>query len=188
MKNIKMRLKLYIIFLLTGIIPIFIISLVLFISASNELETSVLKSNTVFSSLTKDQLAAYFSERKANGVVIAASDSLTLGMEKLIESDATSLDRSNALKMIDEFLNISLEENNYTDIYITDNHGKVLYAVKLKEQLEGADLSSRDYVKGALSGKQTWSELFYSDVINENMMALSTPIYGHASTSNPIGG
>ena len=51
----------------------------------------------------------------------------------------------------------------------------------------GQDLRDRNYIARALSGKQNWSELFYSDIENRNLMILSTPIYSPKNPDVPIG-
>ena len=100
---------------------------------------------------------------------------------------STEQQRQDIYKQLEKFLSLTLIEYGYTDIYLTDGKGKVIYAVKMKDNLQNADLSSRDYVSASLKGNQNWSDLFYSDVINNNMMALSTPIYDDVQASVPIG-
>jgi methyl-accepting chemotaxis protein len=187
MKNLKMRFKLILIAMLTGLIPILIISLIIFLSASNELEKSILKSNTVFSTLTEERLASYFKECLGDGNVIASSDSVVDNLEKLSDPAANSSDKTHALEKLDKFLLLTLKEYNYTDIYITDSSGKVIYSADMKDSLEGADLSSRPYITSALKGNQIWSDFFYSDVVKDNVIALSTPIYTGSDKNKPIG-
>lgn len=187
MKNLKMRSKLILLSIITGLIPILIISVLIFNSASTELEKSVFRSTNIFSKLTKEQLASYFSERKGDGIVIGNSDSVVLNMEKMVDQYTTPMQKKNAYHDLEDFLIIALEEYNYTDIFISDDSGNVVFAVKMKEDLEGADLSSRNYIHGALAGQQIWSEPFYSDVIDNNAMVLSTPIYSHMDANLPIG-
>lgn len=187
MKNLKMRSKLIILAVLVGFIPIISLSVITYNSANNELKKSVLKSNTVFTTLTSEGLSNYFQECMANGKVIANSDSVVKSMELLSNSSITQEKIDEAYHEFEDYLPLVLGEYGYTDIYITDNKGKVIYAVDMKDSLEGAALLSRTYISGALNGNQTWSEPFYSDVIDDNMIALGTPIYTHDNKSIPIG-
>lgn len=62
-------------------------------------------------------------------------------------------------------------------IYMTDITGKVIYSSGvLKETLEGADLSIRDYWKQAIDGTANISEFTYSSIIDEYYVAVASPI------------
>jgi methyl-accepting chemotaxis protein len=177
MKNLKMRVKLIVLAIMVGLIPMIIIGGVTFFSADKELETAIYKTNNVFATLTRDQLIAFFSERKGDGSVIAASDSLVYTLRTIGDYSKSKEEKKEALTHMGDYLDLTLNEYGYTDIFVTDTKGKVIYAVLMKESLIGADLSSRDYIKEALSGQQKWSNAFYSDVVDDNVMALSSPIY-----------
>ncbi|MFZ7119560.1 MAG: methyl-accepting chemotaxis protein [Eubacteriaceae bacterium] len=187
MKNFKMRSKLIIMAVLVGFIPIIVISLMTFMTASNELETSILKTNTVFTTLTKGKLFSFFAQRMGDGRVIAHSDSVVESIEILASDLSNKSEKDEAYEKIDEYLKLTLNEYGYTDIFITNDKGKVIYTVNMKESLDGADLSTRSYISGALNGTQTWSEPFYSEVVQDNVMTLGTPIYLHSNQNTPIG-
>jgi methyl-accepting chemotaxis protein len=177
MKNLSMKVKLLLMALLIGIIPMISVGLMTFTSGKSELEDSVLKTNTVYATLTKDQLSSFFVERKGDGRVIAKSDNLIKSMEVLENQSSSIEERNIAIEDVDHFLSTVIEEYGYTDIFVTDKKGRVVFAEKMKLSLEGADLSKRDYISSALKGKQKWSEPFYSDVVKSNIMTLGTPIY-----------
>ena len=181
MKNLNMRMKLIILAIIVGVIPMIVVGVMTFVSARNELETSVLKTNTVYATLTKDQLTSFFQERKGDGNVIAGSDSVKVNMDILTSTSESQSEKDAALMQMDQYLTMTLNEYGYTNIYVTDNEGTIIYAVEMKESIVGAELASRTYIRGALNGSQTWSEPFFSDVINDNMMALGNPIYSPAN-------
>lgn len=178
MKNLKMKTKLIVMAFIVAVIPMVVVGVLTFTSASKALETSVLKTNTVFSTLTKEQLASFFGERKGDGNVIADADSVRRTLEVLESPGASQAEKQKALARMDAYLTMTLGEYGYTDIFVTDVVGDVLYTVTLKEDLkEGTSLSMRTYIKEALAGKQNWSELFYSELIEGNMMVLANPVY-----------
>lgn len=181
MKNLKMRMKLIVLALMVGVIPMLVIGGGTFFTANKELETAIYKTNKVFASLTSDQLIAFFSERKGDGHVIAASDSLVYTLGTVNDFSKSKAEKEEALLHMGEYLDLTLDEYGYTDIFVTNPKGKVLYAVLMKESLIGADLSSRPYIEEALKGQQKWSDAFYSDVVDDNIMALSSPIYDEKS-------
>ena len=166
MKNLKMRSKLIVLSLVTGVIPILIISVMFFVSSSKEIEKCVLNSNTIFSSLVKDQLNSYFDERIGEGNVVSKSENLVLGIEKIYEEAYNPEIKGEGLKEISDFILSIRDDYDYSDIFVTDNRGIILYSVNYNEESAGQDLRDRNYIARALSGKQNWSELFYSDIEN----------------------
>lgn len=176
-----------VLFVLTGFVPMIIISLMISIKATAEFEDEIIKTNKVFSTLTKEQLSAYFVERRGDGKIISNSKIVQDSVETYNNISSSTMDKENAYVELENFLSLTLKEYDYTDIYLTDKKGNVIYVVEMKDDLEGSDLSIRDYIKSALLGEQNWSKLFYSDVIDNNIMTLSTPIYNHTGSGNPIG-
>lgn len=173
MKNINMKFKLIIMVIIAGIIPTILIGFFIGLNSDKTLTERTYITNKVFANSVKNNLNSFFLERAGDGKVVSNSDDIRINLEMINNSE--NLD--DAYKELDEHLEVVLKEYGYTDIYITDTTGRVVFAKVFKDALEGADLSSRDYIKNALQGKQFWSKLFYSDVIKDNMMALSTPIY-----------
>ena len=187
MKNLSMKLKLSVLFLITGLVPILLITFLVYQSASSELESSVLKSNVVFSTLTKDQLTSYFEERKGDGAVIAGSASVTESLRVLLNPQSDVGEKRESEKVLEAFVLQAVESFDYANVFITNANGKVVYSATMKEALTAADLSTRDYIKGALSGRQTWSVPFYSEVVSQNVMVLSTPVYDGDDKTKIIG-
>lgn len=179
MKNIKMGTKLLLMAIVISFIPMIIIGGISNIAAEAEIEKSVLKINMVFATLTKDQLDVYFSERESDGNVIAGSQSIRRSLDFVTNEDTEEIELERSMNEFDDFLTLTLTEYSYADIFVTDAEGIVLYSVTNEDTLMEADLSSREYLQGALSGTQTWSELFYSDVIFETVMVLSTPVLNY---------
>jgi len=182
MKNLRMRFKLIVMAVAIGFIPMLIIGGVTNFSASEQLKTSILQTNTVFASLTVDQLKAYFAERKGDGIVIANSESIIRNVASIENENLSAAYKERAVEGIENFLSITAEEYGYTDIFIVNKEGVVIFSTKAKEDLMDVDLSESGYIQGALKGNQTWSPLFYSSFIDENIMVLGTSIYSKDKT------
>lgn len=176
-KNLKMGIKLISVVVLTGIIPLLVLGLISYTSATTELENSVLKTNTVFSTVAASRLESYFFEREGDGVVIATSKSIVDNVDILSRDNNTARKIFIAKKELQTYLDVTCEKYGYTDIFLTDKYGNVIFSTKLKELLDGVDLSIRDYVQGGLNGEQTWSKPFYSEFVDDNMIALGNPVY-----------
>ena len=56
-----------------------------------------------------------------------------------------------------------------------------------RDGVEGADLSIRDYVQASLRGEINWSDLFYSSIVNENTVVISSPVRTNGLAGEIIG-
>ncbi|MBF4692413.1 methyl-accepting chemotaxis protein [Fusibacter ferrireducens] len=177
MKNLKMRTKLGAIFTLTGIIPIILISMMIFNTAVKELEKSIHRSNELFATTAKDELLSYFKSRLGDGKVLSSSDSIIKNVETMTSTIESQTSKIEAEQKIEAYLKLAADEYEYTDIFLTDGKGKGIFSINYPDALVNADLKERDYVFGALAGHETWSELFYSDFIGNNSIVLGCPIF-----------
>ena len=166
MKNLNMGMKLLILSILVSFLPILCISGIALRSATNELETSVLKSNVVFSTLTKEQLSTYFNERRGDGKVIAESENVINGLKT-----------PNQSKALIDFLKLIESEYQYSNIFITNSKGIILVDTKNNADIKKANISTEPYIEKALKGEQNWSPLKASKLFNDNVIILSTPVY-----------
>lgn len=174
MKNFKMKLKLLIMALIVGIIPLILMSSIIYLNMSKELQKSVLKANDVFLDLSKERMSAFFSERKGDGYVLAGSESISLNLEKILSPSFSNNDEY--LNHMNNFLNVAVKNYGFSDIFITDKEGNVISSVNYQNQIVGKNLIQIESIKTALQNRQMWSKLFYSDVIGENIINLTTPI------------
>ena len=78
-----------------------------------------------------------------------------------------------------------LQLNNYAIVNITDTQGLVVYSTT--KSLFGASLATRDYVRGAIQGQVTTSEIFYSDLINTPIISIGVPVYSQGDKGDIIG-
>jgi methyl-accepting chemotaxis protein len=176
MSNLKMKYKLIVMFIVTGLIPLLLLSGIFYYNVRQNITDEIYSKNNLFSELIKEQLNSYFSERKGDGKFFAKSKEVDSFLQTYYENGIESENFSIHENQLKELLGVAVEEYNYTDIFITDNKGQGIFSVNSKN-IKGAQLSSRDYIKQSLSGKQNWSPLFFSDVTSENIMTLSTTIY-----------
>ena len=161
-----MGMKLLILSILVSFLPVLCISGIALRSATNELETSVLKSNVVFSTLTKEQLSTYFNERRGDGKVIAESENVINGLKT-----------PNQSKALIDFLKLIESEYQYSNIFITNSKGIILVDAKNNADIKKANISTEPYIEKALKGVQNWSPLKASKLFNDNVIILSTPVY-----------
>jgi methyl-accepting chemotaxis protein len=186
-KQMSLKLRMVIFFLLVGLVPLAGIAVLSYTMASQNIEDEVYKSLDMFSDLTKSQFGDFFQERVGDGRVLATTRDVYQSMNVLNElgGDRTNPEWQARVAILDTLIPAVAREYGFTQIMIADTAGTIVY--DSRKQSEGLDLSGRAYMQGALGGRATWSELFYSDVINELVMVISTPIYSEGETGSIIG-
>ena len=176
MNNLTFKKKLIIFALLIGILPIVILALITYNTASNSLQESIYRGNDVFLVNSISKIEDYFIERKGDANVLSKTADIADAL--LIKGD---LDIQHG----NEFLKTVKETYGYSSLYVTDTTGKVVIADD--KSLIGVNLSSKDYLSRAFSGELTWSELMYSAEINSNVMILSGPVISKGKIIGAIG-
>lgn len=176
MKNLSMKNKLIIMAILIGLVPMIIISSMAYNTAKRELETAAFQKNEVFAELTTEQLNETFKAIEDNAGILSASSSLAEKIKIYNKKYVSGIEKTMAERVFKTYLLRADDAYNYTAIFLTNNNGKIVYSTKEEKKLVGADLSSRIYINDALSGEGTWSSLFYSDVIGDNVLAYSAPV------------
>lgn len=184
MRKLKMKWKILLLFLLTGMIPMAIIGSISVYYSNNEIREGVSKQIELYTDFKKAEIETYIDDKERDGIILAASDEVNNSFNIINEYGEESEEWYNAHKLLGEFINKVVEESGYSDMFITDNKGKVTYTVKGKE---GINLSSNENVSEALNGKQNWSNVYYSDIVKENLILLCNPIYNNENNGEIIG-
>lgn len=187
MKNLKLRNKLFAMAIITGLIPILLIGVITGVQANKSFGAQIFKTNTVFSTLTMEKLVSYFNERSCDGRVISEARMVQDFVVTYDNPESTEEQKIQAYNNAQTYLNLTINEYGYTNIYVTDKQGKIIFAAKDKSILENADISAMDHMDGSLSGKQTWSRLRYSEGLGTNIMTVSTPVNDGTMASKTLG-
>lgn len=185
LNNMKLQKKLLTMFVLTGLLPIVLLGFFSYNRAQEAVRQEVYATGQLYMEITKVQITDYISERENDAVVLASNTDVYNNLGTISEVDPGSLEYQAAYTNLESFLPIASQEFGYHYLFLTDARGITVYSSGEKEDMEGADLSQRDYFKGALEGTPTWSEPFYSDVVFANVFVLSQPILQNG-TSGPI--
>lgn len=159
-------------FVVTALVPLVFISAVMIVDIERQLTQRVLGDLRLTAEIKRGSLLDYLAERledvEAAASFLARTDLITL----LKEQDAQAYER------ISGFLNDLLRVDDYFDIFVTDESGKALLAVTMRDQVEGRDMSGRDYVQRSLRGQKGFSSIFFSDVAKGYVKVVSAPIPG----------
>ncbi len=201
-KKMSLRMKMIVLFLLVGLIPMASIGFYSYSTASQNIEDEVFSELSMFGDLADSQVEGYFEERIHDGRVLAATSDVyeslnilqgagiqTPEVEEDIAGTAAGVNAeqlwSERLTLLDNLLPLTAEEYDYAQIFLTDPQGEVVYDTL--GLIEGDDYSGNDYIQGALTDQSTWSDPFYSDVIDDEAMTLSTPVYSEGVGGELVG-
>ncbi len=184
--NLKMHNKLLLLVLIVGLVPIIILSGISINNASKEIQREIIKGNQVFTTLTLDRINEYFFNREGDGSILAGSKTVTEGIERLNSFDFSEIPREAILEEFTVYLSDPIEKYKYTDIFLTNVYGEVVFSNKYDRNDIAPLVFSGDFVGKALGGQQNWSDIFWNSFIKDNLMVLSTPIYSPTAQS-PIG-
>nr|WP_096200973.1 methyl-accepting chemotaxis protein [Bacillus sp. FJAT-45350] len=183
-KRMKIRNKLLVLVFFVSFLPLVGISTLIYNDAKNNMTTEVIKGNEIFLELTKSKINNYYSERAGDGQVMASS--LYEKIAELHMIDETIGEGQSSYNELDRILTTTLEEYEFTNIFIADESGVVTYAT-VEKGIEGTNISDRNYFINSLQGEQFWSELFYSDVYGSNVKILATPVYSNGTSGDFVG-
>ncbi|MBN2651171.1 MAG: HAMP domain-containing protein [Spirochaetales bacterium] len=175
-KKMSIKAKLIALMLLVGLLPMGIVSLISYYSARAEIRNEYYSAMDMFKTLKYNDLSEFFVKREADAVVLATTRDVYQSMRLLREAgwDLSSSVWLERVKILNDLLPVAMQKHEYVQVFITDTSGVIVYDTT--GTLVGVDLSGRPYFQGSIKGKTTWSELFYSNIINQNCMAVSQPI------------
>ncbi|MFW6410320.1 MAG: methyl-accepting chemotaxis protein [Halanaerobiales bacterium] len=188
MINLNLRKKFFLLFLFVGIVPLIIVSYLLYNNARDEIETKTYNAMEMYGGITTAELEDYFAEREGDIKVFATTGEVYEGMNDLKEND-WQLDNEEWQQretQLNDLAPTLVEEYGYDFAFITDPDGRVVYSTTDRVET-GTDLSDREYIQKSLERQTSWSELFRSDVTNENSLVLSEPIYSEVNRGEVIG-
>lgn len=183
-KNLKVSTKLIVMIVFVSLIPLLLLSFISYYFSKLAVQDEAYSKIFLFFELTSSRLDTYFRERKADIKVIANEISSIFSEEEITESTETTNITTNITEELSDkkrakiykILKAVVQEYGYSDIFITNNRGKIIYSVNNKER-EGKERADREYFKNAMTGNVSWTDLYYSETVKTNIMVLSAPIY-----------
>lgn len=185
LEKYKLRSKLILLTLIISIIPLIAISSIIYFDSKKNISDEVFGKNAVFFDLTLSRMNNYFNERKEDGEILAAS--LQKSVDELLNVDKALSKYKVVYASVEKKLASAIENYGYTNIYVTDKNGIIIYSAKDKDKFESASFIEKDFIQKSLKGNQNWSGLYVSALNNENRMTLSTPIYQSEISEKIIG-
>ena len=186
--NMKLSVKLMTVLVVLCLLPLSVTNLISFFKTSSELKNLAFRTNAEFANLKIKSLESYFTQRAADARIAAVSldycQSLRVFRDRNWDmSDSISIEQS---KIAINYLNKMKEQNGLAFAGLVGENGKIL--VITDPSLVGGDVSSRDFVKRALStGDVAMSSVFYSSVSKTVCLAVFCPVLDNVTTGKHIG-
>lgn len=192
----SLRVKLIALFLLIGVVPLAAIGVISYFMASQNIEDEVYSAMEMYAGLADEQLEQYFAERVGDAQVLATTTDVYQSLNILqgreymgraleVPGDHTDPFWQERVRVLDDLIPTVVDSYGFGFIFLTDTDGTAVY--DSLRQIEGADLSGRDYFQSSIQGRTTWSELFYSDVVHEYTIVLSVPVYSNGTSGQVVG-
>ena len=187
LRKMSLRVKLVTLFLLVGLIPLCVIGLLSYNSAQKEIRKEVFKQLEIYAGQCANSMDAFFEDIFHDANVMATTrdvyQSLLILEEANFDTDDPAwLERT---KIIDDLMAALAEDKNYDLVYLTDPRGIVVYSTD--QGFMGDDISDRNYIQDALQGHAEWSQLFFSDITNTNVMTVGAPILSEGRSGVVLG-
>ena len=192
----NLRVKLVTLFLLIGIVPLAAIGVISYTMASQNIEDEVYSGMDMFAGLADDQMEQYFTERVGDARVLATTSDVYqslnilegreyMGQAMEVPGDRTDPLWQSRVRVLDDLMPTVVDSYGFGFVFLTDTDGTIIY--DSNRETEGGDLSGRDYFQSSIGGRTTWSEIFYSDIIHEYCIVVTTPVYSNGSSGQIIG-
>ncbi|MDF2521505.1 MAG: methyl-accepting chemotaxis protein [Clostridia bacterium] len=189
LNDFRIRTKLLAMVILTGVLPIVILSWFNINNSSNEIKNAIIKGNQIYTTLTNERINQYFQAREGDAKILAGSRIVSEGIERLNDYNSSIEEKKKLENDFFRLLDIPLQKYNYTDVYITNIYGEVIFSMNYNKLDLAPLVVSGDFTNKAMAGEQNWSGVFRNSLINDNIMVLATPIYSYSNIDNnvPIG-
>lgn len=187
--SITMNLKSRLIglFLLVALLPLAVLGVLSYRQSSEIVRQEVEITGLVALELTTDKLNTYFFEKE--NIIETLAETRDIYQSVLLKEsggdDAYDL-WLGRLPIVDNVTRNVMEKYGFSYLFITDVDGNVIYTSDDRVKVN-TNLLSRDYLQGALKGETSWSFLYYSDLVKENCMTVSSPIRSDGDVGSIIG-
>lgn len=177
--NVKMRTKLIIFFILTGLIPIAIIAGLSYTQARNSLVEMKLEEMALYSKVTQNRFTQEFADKAFYTSSVLSNLAIVENLlTQTLPGGGKGEQWEAAYARVEAGLTAQQAANQIESIYVTDTAGNCIYASgQLKATVEGTNLAARDYFKAAIQGQSSVTPVQYSDIIKKYYVTLSAPFY-----------
>lgn len=185
--KISLKYKLMAFFLSMSLIPLVILGAMAYNLSSRGIRNEVTKAGNISLHLIEKELDTFFLDKEHDAKLLSSVRDVyySLSILKDIGYDRDNPKWQERLFYLDSLASNLKAQQDIDFFFITTTSGDVVYSTHL--DLLDANVSGRDYIKGALNGKTTWSPFFLSDLVAENCLVVSSPVRDNGAFGDVIG-
>jgi len=187
LRNMNLSTKLIAVLLLVSLIPLIGISAFSFYRSDLALREEAYSELDIFAHQTAAIFHEYFSSRVDSTTILSKTRDIYQSLNTLYAANGR-LDSQAWLErvaILDELLPTFMSQNHLSMVSVLNDKGITVYSTN--RSTLGVDLSARVYFKSGMQGTRSVSEVFYSDVVKEHVMAIAEPIFSDGSNSTVSG-
>jgi len=175
-KKLSLGHKLIFLFLFIGLLPALGIGLPAYQSAAGNIREEVYKTMDLHAALLEYEFTEFFAQQESNARILATTRDVYEGLALLEETDrdTTGFAWLGKSSTIDRSASSMKEEYGYELVFITTDDGTIVSSTN--ENILNTNLSRISSVEEALGGKTSWSPFFFSDIIQNNALVVSSPV------------
>lgn len=152
---------------MAGILPMILITSLSYVQARNALMEENYHEIELFSKMTQRKFDDYFKSKEVNSQTLANTARLYQTVESFSQSTYDTYDA---------FLPMYAKNYGFDGIFVTTLAGDVLYSTEPYKNIEGVNISHRNYFQRAANGELNFSEFMYSSVIDAYFIAVTAPL------------
>jgi len=176
-KNLKISYKIFVIFLMAGLLPILAIAGAASIQSRSTLLKSIFQEIEIYQKMKEKSIADYMDKKTEEGWTLskiariynAVNDYNTYGAD----SDEWTADYA----VIENFIQSFADEYELYSVYVTGLDKSCIYCSgDLKKAFENTSLSGEEYIQTAMSNTTTTSKYIYSPELDDYYMVVSVPL------------
>ena len=175
LKKLSLRLRFILTFLFIGLVPVLILTSIAFLSANNVLHAEVESKFNIFTAEKENLLETWFENQQKTISIVASVQDIyeNLNLYYIFRGTGEWLYQNETVVLT--LLKQIKNESNFRDLFITNLDGVIISTTN--EALLDQNVAHRDYIQRSLSGQVTTSEIYYSDLVESNIIVISAPIY-----------
>lgn len=169
--------KLLIMVLATCVMPLVGLGYISINQVSHHVQGEIEKTQALYTAFTKERIEAFFLEKEAEAQLLGHSENVMGPLAGLNTFAYTEEMYSNYLRQLSVLLKQAVLQKGYTEVFITNGYKEVVYATTYNPLDLAPFASIGDYMDRALEGNSSWSKPFRNNLIEDNVMVLSVPIF-----------
>ena len=176
--------KMIILFLFIGLLPMLIMSLVAYYVSNQTLTQEVEEKINLLQTQQQTILNNWFEAQKDTAVISAATRDVYESLNIYQKQSVETWNNRNK-EILTPFLKKMQVEHGFIQIVVTDRQGLIVSSPD--NALIGNNISDRNYFKKAIRGETNTSEIFHSNLLNDNVINMAIPIFTSGTSGEVTG-